>query len=523
MHGYGYSAAGDLVVVADTNKGTTKYRHDAAHQVFEELRPNGQVLRFEHDRAGNVLKQPGLEGVVIGQANRLKEANGDLFTYTTRGHLGERRNGSAHTRYTYDDVDMLVRCELEGEAWTASYDGLNRRVQKTWRGETTTYYWDDWRLAAEVRHNGSVRLYIYADHKALAPFLFIEYESCDAAPESGKRYYVYTNQVAAPIRVDDDAGRTVWSAELGPYRAARVDPASTIDIPLRFPGHYFDSETGLHYNRNRYYSPELGRYLQTDPAGLAGGMNAYGYRTTPLTTVDIDGLGWAVPFNPTKGHRAHTVKCPIIDKPIDPKEDIKKQLKEKADALQAQIDAARKIRPKPTHLVIPGKAPQKDQHIDISSARNLGPCISVVHDKQTGKVYYGQNMAEQPLGGLHPQLKSETKALRDHNVDPARSPKAAELGGRTSPNHDVPGTHSEVQAVNAGMKDRDENHPDKPPPQKSDYDVWNQSTRNKDKDPETGEFKTKKGDPMRCCPDACEHILGTQPPGSGGATDHSAT
>ena len=293
MHDYGYSAGGDLVAITDTHKGMTEYRHDAAHRVFEELRSNGKNEHFEHDRAGNVLRQPGLTKVSIGPANRLKEANGDAFAYTMRGHLSGRRNGTLHTRYFYDDADMLIRCDLKGETWTASYDGLNRRVQKTWRNETTTYYWDDWRLAAEVRHNGSLRLYIYADLKALAPFLFVEYESLSADPKSGKRYYVYTNQIAAPIRVDDDAGRTVWSAQLGPYGAAKVDPASTIDMPLRFPGHYFDSETGLHYNRNRYYSPELGRYLQTDPAGLAGGINSYGYRTRPLTTVDIDGLGQA--------------------------------------------------------------------------------------------------------------------------------------------------------------------------------------------------------------------------------------
>jgi len=188
MHEYGYSAGGDLVAVADTYKGTTKYRHDAAHRVLEELRLNGRNARFEHDRAGNVLRQPGLTNVLVGPANRLSGANGDAFTYTMRGHLSERRNGTVHTRYFYDDSDMLIRCDLKGESWTASYDGLNRRVQKTWRGETTTYYWDDWRLAAEVRHDGSVRLYIYADHKALSPFFFIEYETLDVAPESGKCY-----------------------------------------------------------------------------------------------------------------------------------------------------------------------------------------------------------------------------------------------------------------------------------------------------------------------------------------------
>jgi RHS repeat-associated protein len=527
MHRYGYSAGGDLVVVADTNKGTTEYRHDAAHRVSEELCSNGKILRFEHDRAGNVLKKPGLADVVIGQANRLKEVNGDLCTYTTRGHLGERRNGSAHTRYTYDDVDMLVRCDLKSEPWTASYDGLNRRVQKTWRGETTTYYWDDWRLAAEVRHNGSVRLYIYADHKALAPFLFIEYESLDAAPEAGKRYYVYTSQVAAPIRVDDDAGRTVWSAQLGPYGAAQVDPASTIDMPLRFPGHYFDSETGLHYNRNRYYSPELGRYLQTDPAGLAGGINAYGYRTRPLTTVDIDGLGTAVVFGTEKTHSSHKVKCPVLEAPIDKEKDLRDQLKAKAKALQEQIDEAKKTRPKPpTHIELPGEPPQR---IQISPSDNLGPCISVVYDKQTGKVYYGQNMASHPEGGLHPKLQGETQKLLDANT------AAGGKGGKPpSLQGDIPGTHSEVQAVNAGMRDRDKNYKDKPPPEKSDYVVYNQSTENqgpvRDKETkqlkEPREYKTKKGDPMKCCDRddhpskaGCAQILGTKQ--EGGAQDVS--
>ena len=61
-------------------------------------------------------------------------------------------------------------------------------------------------------------------------------------------------------------------------------------MPLRFPGHYYDAETGLHDNRFRSYSPELGRYLQSDPLGLAGGANLYAYPSNPLTDVDLLGL-----------------------------------------------------------------------------------------------------------------------------------------------------------------------------------------------------------------------------------------
>jgi RHS repeat-associated protein len=58
-----------------------------------------------------------------------------------------------------------------------------------------------------------------------------------------------------------------------------------------WPGHFRDAETGLHYNRHRYYSPELGRYLQSDPAGISGGVNLYAYTPRPLSEVDVWGMG----------------------------------------------------------------------------------------------------------------------------------------------------------------------------------------------------------------------------------------
>ncbi len=290
IRSYLYSAHGDLLGVNDTVKGQTKYAYDAGHRLTEEAIPGSPPRRFAFDAAGNLLVQPGLSVAVVGPGNTLNEANGATLTFNDRGHLSARSSPRGSVRYEYDDLDMLVKCDLSGSTWTANYDAYCRRVSKTWQGRTTTYYWDDLRPAAEVRHDGSVRLYIYADPAALVPFLFVEYDSLDAAPESGRRYAIFTNQVGVPIRVEGDDGKPCWSARIDPYGLAEIAKDNTIEMPLRFPGHYFDPETGLHSNRFRYYSPELGRYLQPDPAGQEAAINLYAYPVNPLIDADIDGL-----------------------------------------------------------------------------------------------------------------------------------------------------------------------------------------------------------------------------------------
>lgn len=70
----------------------------------------------------------------------------------------------------------------------------------------------------------------------------------------------------------------VWSAAYTAFGEALVDASSTIENNLRFPGQYYDAETGLHYNWNRYYDPATGRYTQTDPIGFAAGdFNLFRY------------------------------------------------------------------------------------------------------------------------------------------------------------------------------------------------------------------------------------------------------
>jgi RHS repeat-associated protein len=289
IRAYTYSGEGDLLQIEDNLRGPVRYEHDPAHRLNRAI--HGQITeRYVYDAAGNLLEQPGLSGVRIGRANQLSAANGDEFEYNHRQHVAVRRGLNGATSYTYDSRDMLVRCQTPRGEWQACYDPIGRRITKSFGSNRVDFYWDTDRLAAEVHQDGRVRIYIYADSFAMTPLMFMDYEGSEADPESGSRYFVFSNHLSAPIRVEDEKGNVVWNADLAPYGAAHVSIGSGIEMPLRFPGHYFDSETGLHYNRFRYYSPEIGRYIQSDPVGIAGGLNVYAYTSNPLRRVDVRGL-----------------------------------------------------------------------------------------------------------------------------------------------------------------------------------------------------------------------------------------
>ena len=82
----------------------------------------------------------------------------------------------------------------------------------------------------------------------------------------------------------------VWKAAYLPFGKAQVT-TETVKNNLRFPGQYYDAETGLHYNWNRFHDPDTGRYLSADPIRLQGGMNLYSYvGGNPISYFDALGL-----------------------------------------------------------------------------------------------------------------------------------------------------------------------------------------------------------------------------------------
>jgi RHS repeat-associated protein len=116
------------------------------------------------------------------------------------------------------------------------------------------------------------------------------------SPGVPKVYFVYVDQINTPREITNSAGELVWRADLTePFGANLPNETPTgggnFIYNLCFPGQYFDKETGLHYNYFRDYDPQIGRYVESDPIGLRGGINTYAYvGQNPLTFSDPDGL-----------------------------------------------------------------------------------------------------------------------------------------------------------------------------------------------------------------------------------------
>jgi len=109
--------------------------------------------------------------------------------------------------------------------------------------------------------------------------------------EGQKIYFFINDHLGTPQKLLNENADIVWSADYKPFGEADVN-VNTFENRFRFPGQYFDAETGLHYNWHRFYDPAIGRYLRADPIGLAGmDPNLYGYvLNDPVNLIDPFGL-----------------------------------------------------------------------------------------------------------------------------------------------------------------------------------------------------------------------------------------
>jgi RHS repeat-associated protein len=112
---------------------------------------------------------------------------------------------------------------------------------------------------------------------------------------NGERFGIVTDHLGTPTAMFDGEGREVWGAEIDVYGDLRNQRGEREACPFRWPGQYEDGETGLYYNRFRYYDAAIGQYRSSDPIELWGGLRLYSYVRDPLIYIDRLGLAECIP------------------------------------------------------------------------------------------------------------------------------------------------------------------------------------------------------------------------------------
>ena len=329
---YGYDAAGQLTHIQ--NRGDqTQYRYDPIGRLIAAVTPDFSET-FAFDPANNRLDLSGNKQDHTDQANSqeksslnkvwgnlLKEYAGVHYDYDQRGNLIRKTRNGETTDYHWNGYNQLIKIENRNGSTEYRYDPLGRRTAKIRNGETTVYHWQEDTLAIEST-NGQNTHYLFEPDtfEPLAQFqttspIGIEREDKPAEPygydpetdpllkippepqgqseTQPELVYYQLDHLGTPIAAHNAKGEAVWTSEYeawGRIRNKTVSDGLKANIPFRFQGQYYDEESGLHYNRFRYYDPEIGRFVSQDPIGLQGGMNLFEYAPNPIVWIDFLGL-----------------------------------------------------------------------------------------------------------------------------------------------------------------------------------------------------------------------------------------
>ena len=233
---------------------------------------------YHYDCEGNLVfkefKEMALRGGIIAPINkeRLETELGIRF----------RAYGTGW-RYDWQSDGMLARVvRPDGKEVSFAYDALGRRIRKSFAGTTTHFVWD-----------GNVPLHEWTEEaeENVVTWLFEQDTFVPAAKlvANGECFSIISDYLGTPLQAYDKQGNKVWEQELDIYGRQRKRPSAF--IPFKYQGQYEDAETGLYYNRFRYYDPNAGSYISQDPIGLAGGsLILYMYVSNSNNLIDPFGL-----------------------------------------------------------------------------------------------------------------------------------------------------------------------------------------------------------------------------------------
>ena len=278
---------GRITQIADNTMPTQLFTYDALNEI-KGYAATGISQSYLYDPTGNrtqftstTIATSTANYTIDTASNRLLSRNvdGNVTNYTldAAGNI----TGDGSSSFTIDASGHLAKVTVGSATTTYATNGLGERVKKSAASGATIFTQDA---------NGNITG---------------EYDGTTGAPlqetiylgklpvgviKSGTIYYVNPDHLGAPRTITAMTGAPVWAWNRDPLGNGQPSVSGSFINNLRFPGQYYDAETGLFHNNARDYDPTTGRYIQSDPIGLRGGVNPYIYvGGNPVNLSDLTG------------------------------------------------------------------------------------------------------------------------------------------------------------------------------------------------------------------------------------------
>ncbi|KRE97657.1 hypothetical protein ASG87_15520 [Frateuria sp. Soil773] len=288
---YDYNFGNEITTITNGVDATQNraYDYDAAGRLSKDTRSN---LSWSFDANGNhsrFVSPSGQTDYVI------EPASNRVSSYTTQSGV--------HTTYQYDARgNRTVAQEQPGITQSYAYDAFNRLI-RVYVGTATTslLYNPQGQRVGKITGSGQTRYTYVGDQLATEygptgwkSYVWAGTELLGVVQDNGTTSFVHNDHLGRPEVVTGASQQMVWRANNDPYgRTVALDQIGGLNLGL--PGQYQDVETGLWINGYRTYDESIGRYLESDPIGLGGGLNTYGYaQANPISSVDPRGMDVAV-------------------------------------------------------------------------------------------------------------------------------------------------------------------------------------------------------------------------------------
>lgn len=317
-------------IVNELTQAKTEFSYDVFDNLISAVYKQKNVVETIYrmpDKIGNLFKTPERNDRKYAKGGRLLEDEKYYYHYDIEGNLCFKEFRVNANRHAADKTEYIQAHEMsvKGSAtgwiyeWTGNgmlrkvinpaggevtfcYDPLGRRIAKVYNKQVTRWVWDsniplhEWTYEGTFPPDTSIGASGEMQEtdepvENVITWIFEEGTFVPCAKINGdSSYSVISDYLGTPTHAYDSNGNKVWERQLDCYGNLHEETGEKNFIPYLYQGQYIDKETGLAYNRFRYYDPEMGSYISQDPIGLKGGMLLYGYVQDVNGWVDQLGL-----------------------------------------------------------------------------------------------------------------------------------------------------------------------------------------------------------------------------------------